>query len=140
MENDDNQDIIELPGQPIPASRPRVTRFKNTYDPKFKEKKIAKSIIAKQWQRDPLNQPLNVSIEFHMPIPLSWSQNKRTSHQGIPHVSRPDTDNLLKFCLDTMNGIVFQDDSCVYGIHALKVYSEQPKTIIKIKSDKHDTK
>jgi Holliday junction resolvase RusA-like endonuclease len=140
MDIEDSLNIIELPGKPTPAARPRVTRFKNTFDPKYKEKKSAKALIAQQWKQDPLDCPLTLDITFHMPLPESWSGKKKAAHKDRPHVSKPDTDNLLKFCMDSMNGLVFQDDSCIYSLHALKIYSEQPKTIIKIKSNTHDTK
>jgi Holliday junction resolvase RusA-like endonuclease len=78
---EDSQDIIEIPGKSIPAARPKVTRFRNTYDPKYKEKKSAKALTAQQWKQDPLNCPLTLDVTFHMPLPESWLQKKKVSHQ-----------------------------------------------------------
>lgn len=50
----------------------------------------------------------------------------------LHHIVRPDTTNLIKFAEDTLKGIVIEDDSQVYGIVATKIYSETPKTIIKV--------
>jgi Holliday junction resolvase RusA-like endonuclease len=123
---------LELPGDPIPALRPRVTRFRGTYDPKAKEKKAAKNNLALQWKETPLDCPVSLDIAFYMPKPSSWSGKQKVRQEGAPHVKKPDTDNLIKFTLDVMNGIVFKDDSCVYNLKATKLYSETPKTIIKV--------
>lgn len=126
-------DILELVGNPIPAARPRVTRFKNIYDTQAKEKRAAKRILSSQWKNEPLEGPLSLDIAFHMPKPSSWSDKKKVKYEGAPHVSRPDTDNLFKFTMDAMTGIVFCDDRLVFDLKAIKLYSEQPKTIIKVK-------
>ena len=128
----DNQNSIELPGNPIPAARPRVTRFKNTYDPKFKEKQIAKALIKKQWKAPPLNCPLHMDMSFQMSLPKSWSGKKKIENRGKPHIIKPDLDNLEKFALDALSGIVVEDDSCIFSIKSEKKYSETPKTIIKV--------
>jgi hypothetical protein len=48
------------------------------------------------------------------------------------HNKKPDLDNLCKFILDTMNGLVFKDDSQICAMGAKKIYSSKPGTLIKI--------
>ena len=129
---DDSENIVELLGPPIPTARPRVTRFKGTYDPRAKEKKLAQKIVASQWCRELFQKPISLDLKFLMPIPKTFSKKKRAQLIGSPHVKKPDTDNLIKFIMDSMSGIVFKDDSCVYNLKATKLYSETPKTIIKV--------
>lgn len=123
---------ITIPGVPICQGRPRVKRNGFTYDPKAKEKVTAKKILLTQWHEKPLTDPLSLDISFEMPIPKSISKKKRNEMIGSPHIFRPDCDNLVKFALDVMNDIVYQDDSCVFDLHITKKYSEDPKTVIKI--------
>lgn len=50
----------------------------------------------------------------------------------IQHTKKPDTTNLVKFAEDTLKTIVIEDDSQVFRLTASKIYSETPKTVIKI--------
>ncbi len=128
------EDGIQIPGAPVPAARARVFRNgRTTFDPKAKEKTVARRIVAGQWNKEPLNnEALIVELSFGMKIPESFSKKKRAKLAGCPHTSRPDTDNLIKFSLDVLNNIVYSDDSCIYDIRATKHYSETPQTLIKI--------
>lgn len=51
----------------------------------------------------------------------------KTPHRGIP-----DIDNLIKFVLDALNGLVWQDDRIISEIHARKYHSEVKQTIIEV--------
>jgi Holliday junction resolvase RusA-like endonuclease len=65
-----------------------------------------------------------------MPIPKSTSKKKRAQLIGNPHVIKPDIDNLAKFALDVLNGIVYTDDACVFDLKVVKEYAEKPHTSI----------
>jgi Holliday junction resolvase RusA-like endonuclease len=60
-------------------------------------------------------------VVFHIPMPASWSEKKRRDCVGQPHLSKPDLDNLQKALLDA----VYEDDSCVWRIHAMKVWARE---------------
>lgn len=123
---------LQLLGTPTPAARARVTRRGFAFDPKAKEKKLARTKIADLWKEDILKEPLSLELSFLMPIPKSTPKKKREELMGSPHVIKPDCDNLAKFTLDVMNDIVYADDSCVFDLKINKTYSDEPKTIIKI--------
>ena len=40
----------------------------------------------------------------------------------MPHIGTPDTDNLAKFVLDAMQGVVYRNDRVVFSLLAIKVY------------------
>ena len=69
--------------------------------------------------------PLHVIFKFVLPIPKSWSQNKKD--HPPEHVSKPDLDNLIKMW-DIANGILFHDDSQICKIEAEKMYGRVPRT------------
>ena len=47
-------------------------------------------------------------------------------------VKRYDTDNLLKWVLDCLNGMAWKDDCQVVELYGKKEYSDNPRTEIKI--------
>lgn len=128
---------IELEGNPIAWARPGIVRTKKTnivYDRQRKEKEQVRWQIRGQIPGEVLTTPMKVRIIFRMPIPKSTTgPMRREMLNGCCHHSKkPDIDNLQKFILDTMNGLVFKDDSQICSITADKIYSESPGTLIHI--------
>ena len=62
-------------------------------------------------------------IEFHMPMPKSWSKKKKLEMIGRYHTVTPDLDNLIKSCVGALFSKTERDDACVYSIVAKKVWS-----------------
>lgn len=86
-----------------------------------------------------IDAPVVVDIMFFMPIPRSTSKVKREAmlrpwrgHPCMPHVKKPDADNLEKAVWDAMTGIILQDDSQIFGHSTYKYYSEKPYIHIEI--------
>lgn len=121
-----------LHGKPIPQKRARITRFGN-YDPQKAIKNDARYLILDQRGPRPKieGEPINVILTFFMPIPKSTP--KRINLKGAPHHKRPDIDNLIKFILDVIQGVLITDDAIVSSIEAHKIYSDNPRTEITIK-------
>lgn len=71
----------------------------------------------------PLEGPLELKIEFRMPIPPSWSGKRQ--RLALWHISRPDLDNLVKLVTDALgrSGRWWRDDAQLARIIAAKVYS-----------------
>jgi Holliday junction resolvase RusA-like endonuclease len=59
-------------------------------------------------------------VEFHLPMPKSWSKKKHAEMLGKPHQQTPDVDNLLKALMDA----VHKDDCHIWDIRASKVWSD----------------
>jgi Holliday junction resolvase RusA-like endonuclease len=80
--------------------------------------------------REPYKGAIEASMTFYMPIPQSWSQKKQEAHKGdnVPHISKPDIDNLEKGLYDSLNKIIFKDDGQIYKVkEKAKYYSEFPR-------------
>lgn len=110
---------------------------RRSYNPRFKEKEFAKWQIRAQFnQEKPLSTPIKVDVTYHMPIPQGTSKVRKLQmlNGKMHHIKRPDLDNLNKFICDVFKQIVFDDDSQVVEINSRKIYSENPKTIVKIES------
>ncbi len=128
---------FEIFGDPIPWARPGFFHKGKKlvgYDTQAKLKEGYKWQMKSQFRDAPLNGPLLVDISFFMPIPKATSGIKRKQMVNgiIYHIKKPDVDNLTKFVLDCLNGLIIVDDSQVTEIRAKKIYSAQPGTSIRI--------
>jgi len=128
---------FEIEGDPIPWARPGIIRTRKTnivYDRQRREKEMTQWRIKGRYRDAPLTVPLRIKFIFRMPIPKSTSAPmRREMINGVLHHSkRPDIDNLSKYMLDAMNGLIYNDDSQVHALVCEKVYSECPGTYVEI--------
>lgn len=130
MENTSVEHTIIIPGNPVPAARPRVTSAR-TYNPHSKYMHQISYLIKAQWPYPPITTPVVLNITFFMPIPKS-KYKKLIDKLPQPHTVKPDIDNLAKLPIDAMRGIIFKDDALIYKLTASKVYSDNPRTEILI--------
>lgn len=140
--------IIIIPGNPIPLQRHR-SFVRNgqvcNYDSQIKDKLIFQKMIRSQIcsiKKSPLETGLicellskesyQVNLIFFMPYPQSKRRKTMPDLCDIPHIVKPDLDNLVKFVLDCGNGLLWKDDKMINQIMSKKIYDEEPKTIIHI--------
>lgn len=112
--------------KPIPAPRPRFSRY-GTYNPEdYTIYKLALGILIKKHHKKVIDIPLRLTIDFYLPIP-KMSKKKTLEHEGVYHYKKPDLDNLVKAFKDSANAIIYKDDNIVSSIIANKYYSEEPR-------------
>jgi Holliday junction resolvase RusA-like endonuclease len=70
--------------------------------------------------------PIELTATFYLPRPQSKFK-KKDSDGPIPHVTKPDIENLLKAGMDALTGVVFVDDKLICEIHCQKLYHEKNK-------------
>lgn len=127
---------FEIPGEPIPLKRHRTSNGK-TYDPsKDAKRNFAWLVKQRSVGLFPHAEAIKVVIEYHMPIPQSYSNRKRLNAIGRPHTKKPDLTNLAKFTEDALNHILWKDDAIIADLHVKKIYSEEPKTLIMLEKIK----
>jgi Holliday junction resolvase RusA-like endonuclease len=63
-----------------------------------------------------LSGPLFVIVHYRIPAPSTITYKKRLLQNKLPHIKKPDGDNLEKFLNDALNGIVWTDDSNIAWI------------------------
>ena len=125
-----------IEGVPIPQHRARACRrgnFINVYDPQKKEKENLRWKIKFEYRDKPLVMPLKIELLFAMPIPKGTSKIRRNAMLtgDMPPAKAPDVDNLEKFLLDCLTGLLYEDDRQIVELNARKIYSEYPRTVIK---------
>ena len=130
---------IVVPGTPLPLQRPRAFKCGNSIRMYNSQKKqmlefssAVEEILPHDFHRFPITQNLLLDIRFHMPIPKSTSKKKTVEMELRSHCKKPDLTNLVKFVEDSLNGIVWDDDSQISQLKAKKFWSGEPKTIIDI--------
>ena len=108
-----------LEGTPKPQARPRLGRNGFFYTPGKKHMATLKAKIKGGINNILIfgsNQPVVVNIKFFMRRPNTHFKGKdrrNALRAGMPlaHVVVPDLDNMVKFVLDGMNDLVYQDDN-----------------------------
>lgn len=107
---------IFIPILPVPASRPRVTRWGVYYGKRYTEfrRYIEVLLQAVEWPHVfPLGESLAVSVTFSVPHP---KKTKRVSPRG-------DVDNYFK-TLDSLNKYVWMDDDQIVWAIMAKEYGD----------------
>ena len=130
---------ITILGQPIPWKRPagRFHRYDEQKSDKEKVRIQMMGALSRMPHHDldfPYNEALFIKVDFYIAPPSTDSPalcnaklwGIETAHQ------KPDVDNLLKFILDSGNGLLWADDKRIQEAHISKCYSENPRTEITI--------
>ena len=108
-----------------PCPKPRMTqadkwRKRQSVMKFFAFRDAVKQYIDRQegsWQHLEFE---SFEIEFHVPMPKSWSKKKKIEFNGKPHQQRPDLDNYLKAWKDS----VYEEDAVVWRVKASKLWTD----------------
>ena len=114
-----------VPGVPVGKGRPRVTAH-GTYTPQKTrdyEQKVRLCWKTQSGVSFASKVPLLASVLAYFPIPKSLSQRKREAMEGAFHTSRPDSDNVAKAIMDSLNGLAYPDDAAVQIDRSWKIYT-----------------
>ena len=103
-----------------PCPKPRMTRADRWKKRKSVVKFFAFRDAVRQFQKTHAISWWSFDIEFHVPMPKSWSKKKQALHNGQPHNQRPDLDNYLKAWKDS----VYEEDAVVWRIKATKLWTD----------------
>lgn len=109
--------------------RPRFNRYSGkTYTPNETiayENWVKTCYLEKYRGQKPLEKPLKVKIIAYYEVPRSASKKKKLQmlHNEIFPTIKPDTDNIAKSILDSLNGIAYLDDKQVVKLEVEKYYA-----------------
>lgn len=137
---------VMVPGDPVPAGRPRFTRQGHAFDPKKSRryKAMVKQSAALQYH-GPLieNKAIVVKIAIYRQIQKSVSHkehDRRLSGEHRPIV-KPDTSNYVKLIEDALTGVIWKDDNLIVSLVAEKYYSDDPRIEVTVtEAKRHEQK
>ena len=127
---------FEIPGRPVPKQRPRVVNGHAFTPEKTKdyERLVRLSYLNAGGQLH--EGAVSVTIAVWYDMPKSWPKTKKVNTKGLPHISKPDLDNVIKSVLDGLNGTAWEDDAQVSKIRAGKHwYDGEPMTIVIVEEE-----
>ena len=143
---------ICLPGPPRGKGRPRtrvIGKFATIYTDSATrafESRLKSAGIEAMRGKEPLCEALSVRVMAYMPIPASWpAKRQKEAVDGLIFpTSGIDLDIIVKM-FDGVNyrpprfkgdrersPIIWQNDSQIINLHAMKVYSDQPRLEIEV--------
>ena len=118
---------------PVPASRPRVSRWSTYYPKKYTKFKQDMEALTSELDTTLSEKLVRVEIDFMIKIPVSWSKKKKQELNNTYCSNNSDIDNYIKAILDSLNGVFFIDDRQVVEIFARKIYSKEGYILYKQK-------
>ncbi len=118
---------------PVPASRPRVSRWSTYYPKKYTKFKQDMEALTSELNTTLSEKLVRVEIDFMIKIPVSWSKKKKQELNNTYCSNNSDIDNYIKALLDSLNGVFFIDDRQVVEIFARKIYSNEGYILYKQK-------
>lgn len=121
-----------IQGKVQAKQRPRFnTHTGKTYTPNKTinyENWVKTCYLQKYKDKELMEKPLRVTIRAFFEIPKSTSKKKKQqmlNNEVLPMV-KPDTDNIAKSILDSLNGIAYKDDKQVAELIVYKFYNDTP--------------
>lgn len=125
---------FNIPGKIQAKQRPRFNG-KFAYTPKETvnyENWVKACYLEKYRNEKPFEKALEVNIIAFFEIPKSVSKKKKEQmlNNEINPTTKPDTDNIAKSILDSLNGIAYLDDKQVVDLRVRKQYAEVPSVSV----------
>lgn len=127
-----------IQGKVQAKQRPRFKRYSGkTYTPNETiayENWVKTCYLEKYKDKELMEKPLRVTIKAYFEIPKSTSKKRKQQmmdNEILPMV-KPDTDNIAKGVLDSLNGIAYKDDKQVVELIVNKFYSNTPYVSVMI--------
>ena len=125
-----------IPGEPKSKLRHRTTKQGFTYNPKqnIEYENWVKQCYWIKYKQKMLTGQIKAEIKAYFKIPKSTSKKRKKLmiEEKIRPTKKPDTDNIAKIILDSLNTIAFDDDKQVVDLKVEKFYSEEPRVEVEL--------
>jgi crossover junction endodeoxyribonuclease RusA len=111
---------FEIPGEPVPKGRPRVTTKGYTYTPKRTQD--AEELVQTYFRAKYPGAVSSLYQEYELALVFFRKSRRKT-----------DLDNLAKLVMDSLNTLVWEDDAQITKLNAQSVrITKDPKTQVQI--------
>lgn len=125
---------FHVPGEPRGKGRPRFVRATGrTYTPAETasyENLVALAAREAMGAQAPLQGPVAISVAAFLQAPRTGPRKRLAAmlsgEAAFAPTKKPDADNLLKICADSLNGIAYRDDAQIVSASITKHWSLTP--------------
>lgn len=129
---------FEILGKPMGKQRPRMSTYTGrAYTPTktVNYENLVKYIFINEFKGfKPFEGAVRAKIIAIFEPAKSYSKKKTamllSSKYNFTH--KPDTDNIIKIVLDSLNGLAFKDDAQITRLEVEKSYGGQAKVIVEL--------
>ena len=115
---------VFVKGIPKAQPRPRMTANGHVYNPDSADawkEEVKAAFTAYSGER--ITAPVHLRVYFFMPVPKGMKIESK-DNRYVPHIKKPDADNLLKAVMDAMTEAgVWKDDALVFWTESTKWYA-----------------
>ena len=134
---------FSVPGQPQGKGRAKASNRGGFIKMRTPEKTIAyegwvKQCAVEQLPLDfiPTKQAISAVVTMFYQMPKSGTKAVCVGRENgsIRPMTKPDIDNVLKAIFDSLNGIVYHDDSQIVEVTSSKHYSDKPRVEVLLKT------
>lgn len=117
---------ITIPIKPKPKASVRQ-KGRCFYNPSARGMIEVSKYVKARYKQPLMTGPLLVVAHFLLPLALSLKGDSRLDRDRMPHIVKPDGDNLEKFLNDALKGIVWNDDAQITIMLRTKSYTNHKR-------------
>jgi Holliday junction resolvase RusA-like endonuclease len=136
---------LTISGKPMGKGRPKFRstgKYVQTYTPTetANYENLVRLCYMQQYGNNLAfgdDEELEARITAYYDIPKSYSKKKTQQAicNAINPITKPDTDNIAKIILDSLNSVAYHDDSRVVNLVVKKRYSDNPRVEVTISNN-----
>lgn len=117
---------ITIPFTPKAKASIRTGKYGH-YNPSQKGMKLTTNYVRSLVPPETplLKGPLLIIAHYKIPSPLGLSTKRRKAQNYLPHLKKPDGDNLEKFLNDALSGVVWVDDAQIVWLLRSKTLTDE---------------
>lgn len=102
------------------------------YDAQAQQKLVWGLLFKKHFPYQPFKEPVGLHMEFRIPPTRALSAQFGQTIEGVDHARVPDLDNYVKFLLDALTPLAWENDCQIVSLHARKFWSFEPGVLLRI--------
>lgn len=120
-------------GKERPRYNPKTHRMYTPTKTSSFEEKVKWAFTSKYNIQTKLStKPFRAKIIAIFEPPKSISKKKKEELLYREYVKKPDSDNIAKAILDSLNGLVYNDDNQVFELLVIKHYGDENKILVEL--------
>jgi Holliday junction resolvase RusA-like endonuclease len=102
------------------------------YDSSSKQKKALHKAVKEEMEEIGISSIPYFNLGEPLALELTFLFQSKASKNPQPFPKKKDLDNMVKYFMDAMNGLLYHDDTVIVCLVAKKVFGENSSTVVSI--------